>query len=97
MPRTNGSSTERGYGSKHRAERAKWVPKVKRGGVDCARCGQAIEPDEPWDLGHTDDRQGYVGPEHRDCNRADGARKRNAGRRRPVPEPRPWTRPSREW
>lgn len=94
MPRTNGSSASRGYGHAHRAERAKWAPKVKRGGVPCARCGQAIEPDEPWDLDHQDDRQGYLGPSHRDCNRADGARKRNAGVRR---QERPWTRPSREW
>lgn len=91
MPRgrpTPGGTTARGYGSDHRAERARWVPKVKRGGVLCANpeCGQPIEPGEPWDLGHNDDRTAWRGPEHQDCNRADGARKRNAGRRRPVLE-----------
>lgn len=100
MPRgrpTPGGSTARGYGSKHRAERARWLPTVKRGETECSRCCYLIEPDEPWDLGHSDDRTTWTGPEHRDCNRADGARKRNAGRRRSEPAPRPWLRPERDW
>ena len=49
-----------------------WAPKVQRGAVLCGRCGEPIQPHEPWDLGHQDeDRTKYNGPEHRDrCNRS---------------------------
>ena len=55
----------------HRQRRRVLAPIVAKGLVDCARCGEPIEPGEPWDLGHDDfDRSRYLGPEHRRCNRA---------------------------
>jgi len=51
---------------------------VKAGIVRCARCGELIEPREPWDLGHFDGsgKTLYSGPEHRRCNRATETHKR---------------------
>jgi hypothetical protein len=61
----------RGYTNQHYALRRWLAPLVASGGVACARCGELIRPDEPWDLGHSDwDRTRYSGPEHRRCNRA---------------------------
>ena len=69
----------RGYGTRHKALRALLNPAVSAGRVKCARCGEPILVGQRWDLGHTDDRQGYVGPEHAYCNRADGALKARRG------------------
>ena len=70
----------RGYGWwAHRTRRAAIAPLVAAGKAICASCGKRILPGESWDLGHTDDRRGYLGPEHARCNRAKGARK-GAGR-----------------
>jgi hypothetical protein len=89
-----GTTGQRGYGLKHKAQRAKWVTRVDAGLVDCARCGKPIEPGRPWDMGHTEDRTGWTGPEHVTCNRTaggrNGARVTNASRGRA-------TRQSREW
>lgn len=75
------TTTERGYGAAHQAERERWRPHVEAGRVVCWRCGQIIAPGQPWDLGHDDrDRARYRGPEHPRCNRAAGARKGNARR-----------------
>ena len=43
---------------------------VAAGLVNCARCGELIEPGTPWDLGHADDGLDYNGPEHAYCNRS---------------------------
>lgn len=72
-------TSSRGYGAAHQRLRQKWKPDVEAGVVDCARCGERISPDQPWDLGHTDDRSAYSGPEHRSCNRSHGGRKRHEG------------------
>lgn len=42
------------YGRSHRLRRLRWVPLVEAGLVRCARCGELIQPDEKWDLGHDD-------------------------------------------
>lgn len=78
--RQRATPAERGYDAAHRAERKRWLPIVQAGGVLCSRCGHRIQPGSDWDLGHTDDRTAWTGPEHAACNRADGARRGNAHR-----------------
>lgn len=68
------TTTSRGYGSTHQKLRKQWTPVVNAGGTRCARCGQLIEPGSEWDLGHTDDRRTWTGPEHSTCNRSAGGR-----------------------
>ncbi|KMY23306.1 hypothetical protein ACU19_04865 [Actinobaculum suis] len=77
--RSRPSSTARGYDATHKRLRAQWARQVEAGGVCCARCGGPITPGTPWDLGHTDDRRGYRGPEHSRCNRATMGRERPTG------------------
>lgn len=89
MARVRGTTTQRGYGAAHQAERAKWKPLVDAGRVQChakrhkpaclAR-GLWLGPGIPWDLGHTEDRRAWTGPEYRGCNRADGGRRRSRKR-----------------
>lgn len=81
MPKPGGS-TARGYGSQHQAERARWATVVEAGhgycqAKTCTYPTRFIPPGTPWDLGHSDDRTRWTGPEHRRCNRADGGRKRH--------------------
>ena len=78
MP-TIGSTSERGYGADHRHERERWARVVATGTAQCAnpvclRPNRRIAPDEPWDLGHDDDRGKWRGAEHRACNRSEGGR-----------------------
>jgi hypothetical protein len=78
-----GETTARGYGWDHQQVRSRWVPIVAAGqgychAPACLMPSRWIPPGALWDLGHTDDRQAYTGPEHRKCNRSAGARKRNA-------------------
>jgi hypothetical protein len=77
-----GSTTQRGYGADHQRRRKMLAPLVAAGLMKCARCGVRILPNQPWDLDHTDDRTGYLGPSHRfarDClaggNRSTAKRK----------------------
>jgi hypothetical protein len=80
---SSASTSIRGYGWKHQKLRNRWARDVARGEVECARCGEPIWPEEPWDLGHVDgDKTRYAGPEHRACNRATANHK--AKRRRRV-------------
>lgn len=83
------NTTARGYGREHQQERKRWVPYVESGQAEChARLcleeidgrGRLIPPESQWDLGHTEDRTAYTGPEHRRCNRADGGRRRGGTR-----------------
>lgn len=85
------STTERGYDAKHKAERARLAPSVERGEWNCARCREPIHPGTPWDLDHDNTREGYLGPSHASCNRAHGARKRNAQAANGTPS-RDWGR-----
>jgi hypothetical protein len=76
--RARGTTTQRGYGATHQAERERWRPAVEAGEVDCGRCGKRLKATDEWDLGHSDDRTKYLGPEHsRECNRAAAGRARH--------------------
>jgi|SwirhisoilCB1_FD_contig_31_10443577_length_746_multi_5_in_0_out_0_1 hypothetical protein len=84
MPRYQGTTTARGYGSSHQALRARLLAAWKPG-QPCARCGQPMWHRWKLDqygrrvtalhLGHTDDRRGYTGLEHDTCNLRDGQAK----------------------
>ena len=67
-----GTTTARGYGGTHQAERARWKAILRTREVPCARCGEPIPQGSEFDLGHTDDRTGWIGPEHPECNRSAG-------------------------
>lgn len=71
-----GSSTARGYDAAHRHLRRAWEARLATGETHtCAKCGQPVTAADQWDLGHTDNRQSWTGPEHRSCNRKDGQHK----------------------
>jgi hypothetical protein len=74
-----GTRQQRGYDTQHDRERTRWAPLVRTGMVNCARCNQPITTSAAWDLGHTDDRTRWTGPEHAHCNRAAGGRAAHAG------------------
>ena len=74
---TRGSSTERGYGADHQAERREWVPIVATGTVQCRRApfglcvadAPTIAPGDEWHLGHPDAAcPAPKAPEHALCN-----------------------------
>jgi hypothetical protein len=69
MPRrVRASTTDRDYGVRHKRTCEYWRPFVRAGLVTCPVCGERIDPREPWHLGHSDDRQTYIGPTHKICN-----------------------------
>jgi hypothetical protein len=73
-----GTRQQRGYTNQHDHARKAWAAKITRqGGILCARCGGLINPGDPWDLDHTDDRTAYLGPSHPACNSAAGGRARH--------------------
>jgi hypothetical protein len=63
------------YGPAHKALRERLAPVVATGTVECARCGDVIEPGTAWQLDHNDDGRGYRGPSHATCNARAGAEK----------------------
>lgn len=75
------TTSQRGYGWAHQRVREQWAPKVAAGVVVCARCGKPISPGQRWDLGHTEDRRAWHGPEHASCNRSAGGKNGNRVRR----------------
>lgn len=71
--RQRGSAARRGYGRAHQMERARWRLLLAQGARPvCKRCGHIVKPDQSWDLGHSDDRAHWTGPEHAHCNRSAG-------------------------
>lgn len=79
------STTARGYGYDHQKLRVALLPYAY--GKPCPKCGLTMKRGEPLDLGHTDDRRGYTGIEHADCNRIAGSAKAHARHERePDPE-----------
>lgn len=82
--------------------RAPWLPRIAAGGVDCARCGLPIRPDQPWHLGHQVDRALGGGheptnlhPEHPGCSTSAGGKLAQALRRSAQTVPHVTTR--RSW
>ena len=77
--RNRGNSNQRGYGASHQQARAQVAPQVRAGHMPCARCGQPIEPGQDWHLDHNDDRSGYIGPSHAQCNTRAGGKRAHEG------------------
>lgn len=86
------STVSRGYGEAHKRERKRWEQRLAGGDiVPCARCGKPIRHGDTWDLGHTDDRTSWTGPECVSCNRSAGAKNSNQAQRSAL------TMTIREW
>jgi hypothetical protein len=69
-------TSSRGYGNEHQRLRKRWAAIVAAGMVRCWRCGQSILPGSRWELGHSEDRTRWMGPECFECNRGAGRRGR---------------------
>jgi hypothetical protein len=74
MP-SKGTRKQRGYGEPHQRLRRKHARLVAAGLATCSRCKQPIAPDAAFDLDHTVDRSGYLGPSHVSCNRGAAAKR----------------------
>lgn len=83
MPAKLKPSNQRGYNEAHKRERRRYERLIAQGHTFvCARAsqGDCTHPHEVitlgvrWDLGHTEDRAAWTGPEHTDCNRRAGGR-----------------------
>lgn len=94
------TTTQRGYGSAHQAERERWRPVVDAGHAECAELvcleerdgrGRWIPPGSEWHLAHGADQQGYRGPAHVRCNTAEGARRMHAQRAARPPSTLWWS------
>jgi hypothetical protein len=73
--RMRGTTTQRGYGHAHQQRRAQDLA-TYHPSDPCPRCGQPLGPDPTLlDEGHTDDRAGYEGLTHADCNRGTARRR----------------------
>jgi hypothetical protein len=68
-----GTRAARGYGPPHTRLRATLAPLLPQGVLRCVTCGVTLT--DTFDLGHNDDRTGYIGPQCWPCNRGDGGRK----------------------
>jgi hypothetical protein len=70
-------------------------PMVEAGLATCARRGQPISPDEPWELDHDDvDKRRYLGVSHQRGNRATLTHAREAAAMAAGLAERRW---SRDW
>lgn len=87
-PRPAGNTKATGYGYAHQAERRRWQRQLNQGlAVRCpcfgeclrhqGQCLVIITAAAAWDLMHTADRTGYLGPGCVPCNRAEGAHRSN--------------------
>jgi len=68
-----------GYDLEYNRTKEKYRPIVAAGQAACTATNclaptRTIHPNEPWDLGHSDDRTHIAGPQHRRCNRVAGGR-----------------------
>jgi phage FluMu protein Com len=64
-----GSAHRRGYGRDHQVERLIALENFTPGDR-CPRCKTAMLAEDPLDLDHTDQRDGYLGLAHSWCNRS---------------------------
>jgi hypothetical protein len=72
-PVPTAKAAARGYGGDHKKLRKALLPQAY--GIPCYRCGQLMLEGQALHLDHTDDRAGYGGFSHADCNVKAAARK----------------------